>query len=369
VTVRVEAYGGKYGGLLSLTQAGFDKLSFVSGDVIPQGSVMIGERERRIWEAIYAPHIHSDEKDDIRISARFAEYETGDVQLDEDELTVVMLELTPWVTKEGCENRHVVGVREMICCLAMPNIGVWEETGNGEFNDAEDKNYRAPLVADESSIYYNVDDCSYKFELRIIEPNVMIARSPLARDFELEENSAGGAGMDVQIYILPESVSFSGISMEEIPSYSGVHHGYFANVHFVDVWYHTENRGAGKWINVKPDNYWGTDRAWMGARLPVEAPNGKMTYDLCAGTWSDGVLVWHIQWGWAARDAVKGEQPIKTVQTRYDQVFTMDSHGTLSVSKFGNVVSRATNNIIRLNGNVVIGATLTKEEKDEIGEN
>jgi hypothetical protein len=47
----------------------------------------------------------------------------------------------------------------------------------------------------------------------------------------------------------------------------------------------------------------------------------------------------------------------------------MDSHGTLSVSKFGNVVSRATNNIIRLNGNVVIGATLTKEEKDEIGEN
>ena len=29
---------------------------------------------------------------------------------------------------------------------------------------------------------------------------------------------------------------------------------FFANVHFVDVWYHTEQVWAGRWLNIRPDS-------------------------------------------------------------------------------------------------------------------
>jgi hypothetical protein len=37
--------------------------------------------------------------------------------------------------------------------------------------------------------------------------------------------------------------------MEEVPSSEGVHVGYFANVFFENIWYHTFDMGAGQWFN------------------------------------------------------------------------------------------------------------------------
>ena len=51
--------------------------------------------------------------------------------------------------------------------------------------------------------------------------------------------------------------------------------------------------------------------------------------------------------------------------TPYNQTFTFDEYGTLTVSKFQNTVSRGTNNVIRLNGDIVTGRPLTEEEKNE----
>ena len=358
VTVRVEVYGGEHGGLLNLTQAGFDKLSFVGGDVIPQGSVMIGERERRIWEAEYAPFVHSDEKDDVVVETRFSEYTTGDVLEDDEKLTVIKLELVPSVTRDGCEWRHIVGVREAINCFAMPDVGDWEESGGGYFRGRG--LYRAPLMLDGSTLSYVVDEWRYIFNLIVIEPSAVVACSPKACDFSLNENVSGGAGMELELYILPEEVSFTGISMEEVPSLEGVHVGYFANISFMNVWYHTVDRGAGQWVNIKPDNYWATDSAVMGDVLPLEKPNGDITWDLSEGVWSQGELVWYIPWGWRERDAEIGEEPVKVIPVRYNQTFRIDQHGTLSVLKFGHVVSRGTNNVIKLNGNIVPKASLVQ---------
>lgn len=40
--------------------------------------------------------------------------------------------------------------------------------------------------------------------------------------------------------------------------------------------------------------------------------------------------------------------------------FRIDQHGTLSVLKFGHVVSRGTNNVIKLNGNIVPKTSLVQ---------
>ena len=98
----------------------------------------------------------------------------------------------------------------------------------------------------------------------------------------------------------------------------------------------------------------------MGDVLPLEKPNGDITWDLSEGVWSQGELVWHIPWGWRERDAEIGEEPVKVIPVRYNQTFRIDQHGTLSVLKFGHVVSRGTNNVIKLNGNIVPKASLVQ---------
>ena len=60
---------------------------------------------------------------------------------------------------------------------------------------------------------------------------------------------------------------------------------------------------------------------------------------------------------------------MKTMTVRYDQTFTFDEHGMLTVSKFQHTVSRGTNNVIRLDGDIVVGTPLTEEEINEANGN
>ena len=93
--------------------------------------------------------------------------------------------------------------------------------------------------------------------------------------------------------------------------------------------------------------------------------------DSCVGSCggSDGLLVWNIIWGWGEPNRSQGDSPIKAMTTPYNQTFTFDEYGTLTVSKFQNTVSRGTNNVIRLNGDIVAGVPLTEEEIDEANGN
>ena len=362
-TFACTAYGGQYGGTFSLATANFGKLTKTGGDDLPTAPVEVAPYEMRTWYAEYAPLVHSDGTNDVTATATFTEVFSGDVMCATAATTVVKLKLTPWARKQGCDNRHLVGVGESIWCTAAPDLGQWGETGGGELdNGMSTMSYICPLTSDGSSLHYEVGRSRYDFDLTILEPTGIVARLPEARDFGIATNHAGGAGMNLQIYMLPETVAFNGISMEEIPSQEGVHQDYFSNIYFSDLWYHTTDRGAGKWRRINQDNFWGEDRAWMGDELPRELPNGNMTFDMTRGEWSDGLLVWNITWGWGEQSSSQGDPPAKALTVRYDQTFTFDEYGTLTVSKFQNTVSRGTNNVIRLNGDIVAGKPLTEDE-------
>jgi hypothetical protein len=181
----------------------------------------------------------------------------------------------------------------------------------------------------------------------------MEARSPIAMSFGVPENRAGGIGMNLRIYVLPETVSFSGIAMEEIPSTQGSHTGYFENPYFAKIWYHTEEMWAGRWGNIDYENYWDVDRAWGGDEMPHEKQDGTVTFNLNEGAWRNGDIVWNISWGWAEKDRKPGDSPAKPLATPYNQEFHIDASGTLSVSKFQHTAVRGTNDVFRLNGDVV----------------
>ena len=370
-TFTCTVYGGRHGGTVSLATANFDRLAQVGGDDLPSASVDVAPYETRTWSAEYAPLVHSGGAGDITATATFAETLSGRVTCVTAATTVVKLTLTPWVTRQGCDNRHVVGVRENIWCVAVPNVGQWGETGGGEIGlRMSSMNYKCPLTSDGSTIYYEAGMSHYDFELTILEPTGLVVRSSIARDFGVEANHAGGAGMNLNVYVLPETVAFDGIAMEEIPSLEGMPQGYFSNIAFSNLWYHTVARGAGRWYRVTDDNFVFEDKAWMGDEMPRELPNGDITYDITMGEWSEGLIVWLIPWGWGEIESAQGDSPEKMMMARYDQTFSFDEYGLLTVSKFLNTVSRGTNNVIRLNGNVVVGEPLTEEELNEaIGNN
>ncbi|MBR4258676.1 MAG: hypothetical protein IKQ17_06580, partial [Kiritimatiellae bacterium] len=367
-TLTCSVSGGSHGGVFGLSRQGFEKLSFVGGDALPDGTVEIAAGETRSWTAEYAPLSHSASENDISAAATFTEYLSGDNMSSTAQLTVVELVLQPQVTREGCENRHLVGVREIVNCYAHPDVGQWGETGGGELVFRLGvQNYTCPLVSDGSILYYSFCGLRYDFNLTIIEPTAIVAKLPVAKDFGIATNHAGGAGMNLEIFVQPETVSFSGIAMEEIPSTTGIHEDYFSNIYFESEWYHTEARGAGKWINIKASNLWDTDHAWFAGELPRVLPNGEVTFDMTYGTWTNGTMVWNISWGWADHGAEDGiTAPVKSISTPYNQTFTFTEDGTLTVSKFQHSVSRGTNGVIRLDGNAVQGDMVTQEELNEV---
>ena len=141
--------------------------------------------------------------------------------------------------------------------------------------------------------------------------------------------------MNLSLYVEPSTVSFSGLYLVEIPDDTiGPHTGYFdhSDVARRGELSHNENAGAGEWSQVHGDE-WTMDRA--GRSTPYPEP------------WSAGRKEWRIPVGWGDyQKQLKGRiQPQPTTQ-----VFTIQEDGTATVSKYGHVIERHTNNDVYLDG-------------------
>jgi hypothetical protein len=326
VTVRVEAYGGKYGGLLSLTQAGFDKLSFVSGDVIPQGSVMIGERERRIWEAEYAPFVHSDEKDDVVVETRFSEHIIGEESYDDEKLTVVKLtSVTDAVNPEN-RYRHRLGVGESVRVYKTPNISI--DSVQTKYGIAIDGNYsinyRAPLEGLRDYLLFSDGGSCYEVYFYIVQPSGYQISS-IETNVYAAVGCSGGFEMHFRGYLLPRDVSFEHLQVVEIPCESTDAVGYYQQTSKTNLWDHGAH-GAGVWVSVGECNSI-SDETVMEVNDPP---------------WFDGgSFSWPIPNAWRMCD----DFGRTNVFCSTDQHFVLDAEGTARMSKFGYVGTRLTNGV------------------------
>ena len=161
----------------------------------------------------------------------------------------------------------------------------------------------------------------------------------------------GGAGMDLELVILPTNVSFMGIAVQEVPSDYKDPQGYFANSYFDFAWSHTTNMKAGVWHDIHAHNYFMNDYAEMGDRLPCMTMSGEVAEDDTYG-WIAGTMNWFIPAGWNEIGSGETDAPVKQF-CAYWQRFKMASDGTLEVEKLANVVQRKTNTVVRLNGEIV----------------
>jgi hypothetical protein len=352
VTITCTAKGGLHGGVLNLTRSGFDKLLFVSGDQISEGSITLAPNETRVWEGVYVPLTHSEVKDDVSVAASFNEYVSGEFLLEEEKLTVVKLELEPLVNIDGLSNRHVVGVGEEIICRICPNISSWSINvftnllWPDEFNEIR---FLCPYFGANSSVIFSIIGTENYFTsyLKVIEPSgvaVKHAREILYPNAFVSQ--AGWAGMMLDLIVLPTNVCFSAIFIMEVPEESAgiAPTGYFTNSVFSAVWHHTVEMGAGMWYRVQRDNHFLEDYAECGEGLP-------------AG-WGNGEIKWEIPTAWGYKSLGGEDYVSKVFGMPYYQVFTLNDSGDFRVSKFNKYwVERSPNGLRRRSKDVKEGVT------------
>ena len=154
--------------------------------------------------------------------------------------------------------------------------------------------------------------------------------------------SAGRFGMRLsEISLLPRTVSFGRISVEEIPCETGFHSGYFSDPSFSNKWGHTIANGAGRWRSVLMNNQINT----------VD----DVTCALCPSPWTNGGLIWNIPMGWNTNGVVMGMAPAKEIPIDIRSVTTILSSGMVIMSKLGHVAVRDIMDLITIDGVVTKG--------------
>jgi len=346
-TVKIEAYGGSEGGVVVVTMENYDKLECTGGPSLPT-AFMVGPYSQRSISVEYQGNRASGSADDIVVTAQMSGASSS------ASATAVRVGFKPKVPIAGIPCRHVVGVRESVGVTWEPSsVSLSMSASQDEelvlFNN--EWRYRAPLQKTSPHLMVTCQGLSLPLNVEIKEPEYVFVRTVDAFDYNVPTNIAGGAGMELALYVYPTNVSFMGIAVQEVPSDYRDPWGYFNHIAFQDLWSHTRARAAGVWHDIQVGNLFMFDVAEMGDELPCMAADGSIVDD-GRHCWISGGMNWMIPVGWNETGSDDDDDlPVKTFAT-YWQRFSMSSTGHLKVEKLEEFVERGTNNVISLNGTV-----------------
>ena len=311
-----EVYGGTNGGHYAFALYDGGRLARKSGSNLPRsGTVAAGETF--LIKIKYEAQAVSDDAGDISAVGTFTENGTGAALSSEATLTAVKVAIRPVVAREGCEFRHRMGVREQFEIIMSPQ-GVQHSVQCASGWQPPVTNsvlYKCPIGAALNGVSMDVAGISYAPTLTVVEPTGIICTNGY------DMCAADYTAMQLDPYVTPLDVSFSGIAMMEVPTTTVGPSGYFTNEQFSSIWYHTKARGAGVWHNIRSDNYFFEDTASFA--------------EICPLPLADGNIDWEIVLGWNERNSPNASPPIGMVSTHYHQIFTINEQGDLRIDKFG----------------------------------
>ena len=308
---------------------------------VPAGGTVLVSAE---YEALS----ESASEGDIVATAVFTENMTGRQLTNETTLTAVRVEVVPEYRIQGLENRHVVGVGELMSCQVYPSFANWNAQTKGQGTVESQNNGNAVLRSPfESEINGLVlvfgGGISYAPNIETIEPTGLVVT--VAREIAYPEavsNQAGWVGMTLDMYVVPTNVCFGAISVVEVPEYGmGIPPtGYFTNEVFSSIWHHTEMLGAGEWHELRNDNFFMPDHAYYGRNLPND-------------DWCDGQITWSIPTAWGYIPNGETQYVAHEFGSVYFQIFTMNPNGVLRIDKLHHWVERLPNGQRRHSQNVM----------------
>jgi hypothetical protein len=326
------AHGGPNGGRAVFTLANAEKLVRVSGVELPL-EIDVPAGHKVAFDIVYEGGEASGSENDVVATAQFIDNEEGDLGSEEDELTVVEVELRAVdVARENpCRNRHVFGVHEWVESLHYPSDVSMHIEIQGESNDlinAENTKFFCPWTGGAYLVVMKILNIEYETEINVIEPKI-VCREVSWVDIGVLGQS-GLMDMRLALYVDPGYVSFKDLFLVEIPDdIECPRSGYFAigDIEKTGALSHTKGAGAEEWGRVFSDASWMADRVSRATAYPKP--------------WTEGWKEWRIPVGWGDfQYNLKGRiTPDPTTQ-----LFTIDSTGTATIRKYGHEIKRTVAN-------------------------
>ncbi|MEI6077297.1 MAG: hypothetical protein WCS94_17080, partial [Verrucomicrobiota bacterium] len=257
--------------------------------------------------------------------------------------TLTSYTLHPALT-DAYRGRTQVGVGEEVSVYLDPPLGMafpenptWYVSGGGiDATNGSATTFTAASNACSATVTVQVRDVQLAKNFGVVEPSGVDHANVTISDLKHFNTGEAGAGMHLHPYMAPTSVSFYRVQCEEVGEDASDVTGYFANnppftVNALSHRGNTTRNGYKKgdaWFQLQESNLW--QEGWDNA-------NTRALPDL---PWSDGHFSWVIPGKWKI-----GSGPTNNIANGWDQRFTINSLGTVTVTKFGHTVTRHINEI------------------------
>jgi hypothetical protein len=217
---------------------------------------------------------------------------------------------TAWAAPDGtASSRTTVAAGEMVYFTASDTGGTWSSTGGSGTDAGGIFNWTAGQPGAVTITYRKGGGTATK-SIRVIAPSGLAVASTSAQSFA---SGVQGAGMDVNLTVLPTAVSWGGVEvMEEAGSVAGT--GYFSG--------RTIPHDPEPWAGVSEANQTGPDDA---------------SFRDWPSPWRDGTMTWTIPTQWRRAG---GSGARFTTSTQAMRIH--DTTGRSSVSKFGTTSAERT---------------------------
>ena len=204
----------------------------------------------------------------------------------------------------------------------------------------------------EHTILFSLYGVEYVPLVRVLKPTGIEGYEPHAQTYGLPAGRAGGLELVQRFRILPLTVSFSKIQVEEVPCDEELPAtGYFIYTPTNRAYRsHTRTAGAGRWYAVEDGNCWGLsqnvrDFAGRKGELRRMMPNGTETTNTDYG-WLGGTMTWKVPFGWKHWTAGDSAGPVGRFAEDTRQIMSVTADGTFSVQKLQHSAMRQTNGAV-----------------------
>ena len=350
-TLSCVAHGGTKGGTATFSISGDDKLVRVSGRSLPV-TVSLPPEQKVAFEIVYEGKKPSGRENDIVATATFTE-EDSQPSSSDTELTSVKVELTPvdLPPMNPSPHRHLVGINEKVNLAAAPASALvkWD-VAQKPIRDVT--YFNCPWTGGVYTVSARYGGAQLDTSISVVEPIVECreARWDEELDASAVVGESGWVGMRLSMYLLPRTVSFEWIEMEEIPvpsSQAIQPTGYFYLRPDVMHPTHDVDMGAGKWSRPRlSDGSWTHDKA----RMPYACPPFVIDDP---PEWAQGTMQWAIPVGCGEREV--GGCVLNRVldPNPTDQVYEMEADGTLTIRKYKHSIRRDVSGRVWLDGSRV----------------
>ena len=347
------AWGGEHGGHVSITIAGDSNLIQLGGRPLPV-QCNLAPYETISFINVYKAVNESGRYEEIEVTATFDENDTDWSETVVPRATAVRVEVKPVVTAPANpdECRHKLGVGEDVDCKCYPETvpAIWTSRV-GSWKNSE--RYVCPLAAATDPVSVECGGESYTPHVTVVEPVGIETRNPRCVTYGVRAGRAGWVGIRQEYFVLPLDVSFTGVSIEEVPCTIGTRSGYFDRPEFDVISCHSWARGAGRWLAVDETNKAGAyDTSDISMELMRVDANGVFTENTnCC--WSTGWVSWSIPFGWGPKSNAGNEveiPPFREFDPNAGHRIEINPEGDVAVRKFGNSAERLINGQKKLNG-------------------